>query len=153
MATAKEVWKPLAGTNSTYEISSKGKIRSWIKRGPVKATLDAKPHDIKTYFQGKCECVNVPLDGKMHVRSLTKLVAEAFPEMKTVKEVEETKTPPAKAKGAKSDKPVRKVGRPRKEKKELSITPDVRKSLKQTLKSMEQMAVNVMSILHQLGVE
>lgn len=67
-----ETWKPIEGTNGTYEVSNTGKVRSLNYLGHGK-TKELVPWNNKGYLR-----VTLYINGKKVNRLLHRLVAEAF---------------------------------------------------------------------------
>lgn len=76
--STKEVWKDIPNTDGFYQISNKGRVRSWQRYGVAKGKSDT-PH-IKAFSQGSSTYyqVNLSNNGELYHELVHRLVAKAF---------------------------------------------------------------------------
>lgn len=67
-----EIWKSIPGINERYQVSNKGRVRSWYKNGKVKIL---KPRIHKT---GYCVLDLTKMNGKYRTVTVHRLVLDAF---------------------------------------------------------------------------
>lgn len=72
----KEVWKPIAQFNGRYDVSNKGRIRSWINMGRRKL----KTPEIRKTGYNNCgyEYIVISYKSKQYTESIHRLVAITF---------------------------------------------------------------------------
>lgn len=78
--TLPEEWRPIAGYEGRYDVSSHGRVRSWVKRGNAACVRQTPVIRVlgRGGQKGQYEHIGLTKDGVMKTRYVHQLVLEAF---------------------------------------------------------------------------